>query len=244
MKLNCDLGESFGAWTMGMDEKVMPFVDMANIACGFHASDPQIMSKTVLLAQTNKVEIGAHPAYPDLVGFGRRSMSCTPEEVESMLLYQIGALDGICRAYNCQVRYVKPHGALYNDMMADPNLLNTVMKTVSGYGGVDLVIPATVNFREHLKQAERLRLTLRLEAFCDRAYDDRGQLLLRKVPGSVLKDTDDIIRQASDFAEKGGVTTVTGQWLPLPVDTLCIHGDNEESIRAASAIRAQLGSRL
>lgn len=131
--LNCDIGESFGAWRMGLDAEVMPFIDCANIACGFHASDPQIMRRTVALATQHDVRIGAHPAYPDLVGFGRRSMACSPDEVENMLLYQIGALDGICRAEGTQVRYVKPHGALYNDMMRQPELLRAVMSAIAAY---------------------------------------------------------------------------------------------------------------
>ena len=129
--LNCDIGESFGNWTMGLDAEVMPFIDCANIACGFHAGDPSIMRKTVGLALSNGVQIGAHPAYQDLVGFGRRSMAYTAQELQDILHYQIGARDGICRAQGGRVSYVKPHGAMYNEMMAKPAQLRTVLQAVA-----------------------------------------------------------------------------------------------------------------
>ena len=131
MKLNCDMGEAFGAWPMGLDEQIMPYVDQANIACGFHASDPLTMSKTVALAKQHGVTIGAHPGYPDLVGFGRRNMDIAPAELKALIQYQVGALQGICRAQGVEVAYVKPHGALYNTMMKDFSVLETVMQAVS-----------------------------------------------------------------------------------------------------------------
>lgn len=242
MKLNCDLGESFGAWKMGMDESVMPLIDMANVACGFHASDPQTMFDTVQLARSFNVEIGAHPAYPDLVGFGRRSMKCTKDELMSLIWYQIGALEGVCRANGLRVTYVKPHGALNNDMMRDPDLLETVMQATKAYGGVKLMIPVTRAYSEHQKMAERLELPLVLEAFADRAYTDEGQLVPRSEPGSVYHDQADIVRQAMSFAREGGVYSHSGQWLDLPASSLCIHGDNASSLQAASAIRDALSS--
>ncbi|MBF2937145.1 LamB/YcsF family protein, partial [Pseudomonas aeruginosa] len=131
--LNCDIGESFGAWSMGLDAEVMPLIDCANIACGFHAGDPGTMRRTVALAVEHGVRIGAHPGYPDLVGFGRRSLACSAQEVEDLLLYQIGALDGLCRAQGERVRYVKPHGALYQDMMRDPAILAAVLRALAAY---------------------------------------------------------------------------------------------------------------
>ena len=133
IKLNCDMGESFGIWKMGLDEEIMPYVDMANLACGFHASDPLTMTKAVILAMKHQVEIGAHPGYQDLVGFGRRSMLCSLEEIKAIVIYQIGALAGICKSHNTHISYVKPHGALYNDMMKDENIFKAILSGISSY---------------------------------------------------------------------------------------------------------------
>lgn len=240
MKLNCDLGESFGAWTMGRDAEVMPLIDMANIACGFHASDPLIMARTVALARDHQVDIGAHPAYPDLVGFGRRSLSCSPEELHALLTYQIGALDGLCRAQGTRVKYVKPHGALYNDMMRDPAVLETVLKAGRDYGQLTVMIAATARKAEHERLASSLGVTLLFEVFADRAYDESGNLVPRSMPGSVLHDADAIVAQAVAFARDRGVRTQGGSWLDLQADTICIHGDNEQSVAASKAVRDAL----
>ena len=242
MKLNCDLGESFGAWKMGMDQAVMPLIDMANVACGFHASDPLTMFDTVRLAKQYNVEIGAHPAYPDRVGFGRRSMKCTKEELESMIWYQIGALEGVCRANGTQVTYVKPHGALNNDMMNDLGLLSTVMQATKAYGGLKLMIPISRSYPEHLKMAEQLGLSLVLEAFADRAYTDEGLLVPRSEPESVYHQSAEIVGQALSFARDGGVYSRTGKWLDLPAASLCFHGDNDSSLQAAREIKDALSS--
>ncbi|MCH8550728.1 MAG: 5-oxoprolinase subunit PxpA [Natronospirillum sp.] len=243
MKLNCDLGESFGAWTMGMDEAVMPLINQANIACGFHASDPVTMNRTLALAVKYDVEIGAHPAYPDLVGFGRRSMKCTNEELQALIWYQIGALDGVARAHGVQVSYVKPHGALNNDMMRSEEQLATIMKAVSAYGnGLRLMIPVTNNWQQHRKMAAELDLELILEAFADRAYDQNGLLVPRSEAGAVHHDSDRIVAQATILAEKGGLYSIDGQWLQLPAESLCVHGDNPESVQAVADIKAALES--
>lgn len=242
MKLNCDLGESFGAWTMGNDEAVMPLIDMANIACGFHASDPDIMVKTVRLAASHGVMMGAHPAYADLQGFGRRSMPHTAEQIHALIWYQVGALDGICRAAGQQVAYVKPHGALNNDMMKDPAILEAVLKAVHDYNpSLTLMIPATRLHGEHRALAAQYGVPLWLEAFADRAYDSEGQLVSRRQPGAVHHEAATIVAQARSFAEQGGVRSIDGQWLDLPADSLCVHGDNPESLAAVKAIRDALG---
>lgn len=242
MKLNCDLGESFGVWTMGMDAEVMPLIDLANVACGFHASDPLIMANTVKLACEHQVQIGAHPAYPDLVGFGRRSMACSSDELHALLLYQIGALDGLCRAQGTKVRYMKPHGALYNDMMRDPAILETVLKAGRDYGDLPVMIAANAQRAEHERLAAALGVDLMFEVFADRAYDDSGNLVPRSVAGSVLHDAGAIVAQAVSFARDRGVTTHTGSWLDLDADTLCIHGDNASSLAAARSVRDALSA--
>ncbi len=239
--LNCDIGESFGAWTMGLDAEIMPFIDCANVACGFHASDPQIMRRTVALATQHDVTIGAHPAYPDLVGFGRRSMACSPDEVENMLLYQIGALDGICRAEGTQVRYVKPHGALYNDMMRKPELLRAVMQAVIGYSSsLPLVLMSTRDNSGAQALADELGVTLWFEVFADRAYDPSGMLVSRAVPGAVHHDAETVATQALSLAKGEALTASDGSALVLRADTLCVHGDNAASVAAVQRIRQAL----
>lgn len=239
--LNCDIGESFGAWTMGCDAEVMPYIDCANIACGFHASDPATMRKTVALALANDVRIGAHPAYPDLVGFGRRSMNCSPQEIKDLLLYQIGALEGICRAQGGRVQYVKPHGALYNDMMRDPKLLRAVVKAVAAYGGeLRLMLMATRDNAAALALAAEFDVPLWFEAFADRAYDPAGHLVSRSLPGAVHHDTEAVVGQALALARGESLVASDGRPLHLQVDTLCVHGDNAGSIAAVQRIRQAL----
>ncbi len=241
--LNCDIGESFGAWTMGLDAEVMPFIDCANIACGFHASDPQIMRRTVALATQYEVKIGAHPAYPDLVGFGRRSMACSPDEVENMLLYQIGALDGICRAEGTQVRYVKPHGALYNDMMRKPELLRAVMNAVIAYSpALPLMLMSTRDNSAAQKLADELGVSLWFEVFADRAYDPDGLLVNRDQSGAVHHDADIVASQALRLAKGEALTASDGSALLLRADSLCVHGDNAGSVAAVQRIRQELQS--
>lgn len=241
MKLNCDLGESYGAWTMGQDGLVMPLIDMANIACGFHAGDPLTIQRTVALAAKHGVTIGAHPSYHDLVGFGRRSIAHTTEEILALMLYQLGALEGICRAEGTELAYVKPHGALNNDMMRDPSLLRTVMEAVARYReGLALMVPVTTAHKQHRELAETVGVPLWLEAFADRAYDDTGQLVSRRLDGAVLHAPKDIVRQAQSFANQGGLHSINGIWLDLPADSLCVHGDNDAALSAVRAIRQAL----
>ena len=241
MKLNCDLGESFGAWTMGQDEEVMPYIDMANIACGFHASDPAIMARTVSLATEHGVQIGAHPSYQDLAGFGRRSIQHSADEIRGLMWYQLGALEGICRAHGTTVEYVKPHGALNNDMMRDEHILQTVMEAVASYrAGLPLMIPSTMDAQRHRSLADGIGLPLIFEAFADRAYDDQCRLVPRSQPGSVHEDPDTIVGQALTLASNGGLHSINGQWLELNADSLCVHGDNVHALAATRAIRKAL----
>lgn len=242
MKLNCDLGESYGAWQMGQDERVMPLIDMANVACGFHAADPMVIRKTLALAAEHGVEVGAHPSYHDLPGFGRRSIHHTPEEIEALMLYQLGALEGMCRREGIDITYVKPHGALNNDMMRDPELLRALLRSVKLFReGLPLMIPVTLRYAEHQAMAKEEGVPLLLEAFADRAYDNEGQLVSRRQAGAVHEDPRIIVRQALAFARKGGVESATGQWLDLPADSLCVHGDNDSALAAIQAIREALG---
>lgn len=240
--LNCDMGESLGAWTMGLDDQVMPHVDCANIACGFHASDPGVMRKTVALALDHGVRIGAHPAYPDLVGFGRRSMQCSPQEVTDLLHYQLGALDGICRAQGGRISYVKAHGALYNDMMQSPALLRTVMQAIAAYDpALQLMLLARRDRQPALQLAAESGIELLFEAFADRAYDREGYLLPRSQPGAVLCDAERVLEQALKLAHGQPLSADDGSELLLDADTLCVHGDNPAAVEAIRQIRAALG---
>ena len=240
--LNCDMGESYGAWTMGLDAEVMPFIDCANIACGFHAGDPGIMRKTVSLALAHDVMIGAHPAYPDLVGFGRRSMACTPAEIQDLLHYQIGALDGICRVQGGRVRYVKPHGAMYNDMMANPEQLRAVIQAIARYDvQLPLMLMATRDNSAAQALADEFGVQLWFEAFADRAYDRAGRLVSRQLPGAVHHDPEVIIAQALTLSRGEPLRASDGSELHLKADTLCVHGDNASSVSAVQRIRQALG---
>jgi len=235
--LNCDLGESFGAWTMGMDAAVMPHIDQANIACGFHAGDPLVMQATLELAREHGVMVGAHPGYLDLVGFGRRSMNCSPEEVIALLLYQVSALEGMAKAKGLTVEYVKPHGALYNDMMAKTEVRRAIMQAIADHHSPPvLMLQATPQADEHRREAEEYGIRLWFEAFADRCYDDDGKLLARTKPGAV-HNREKMLAQVAQLASQGTVTTVSGHILQLEADTLCVHGDNLEGVRAIQAIR-------
>lgn len=238
MLLNCDLGESFGSWTMGLDEEVMPHIDQANIACGFHGGDPVTMRSTLALAARHGVAVGAHPAYPDLVGFGRRSMNLSAEEILASLHYQVAALDGMARSAGLSLAYVKPHGALYNDMMANSDLRATIMEAVASFHRpLALMLQATPDAGQHSSEAGRHGLELLFEAFADRCYDDDGKLLSRRKPGAV-HNRDRMLAQVAQLQAEGSVTTVSGQRLPLQADSLCVHGDNLEGVQAIREIRA------
>lgn len=244
LRLNADMGESYGAWKLGADDQLMPHVDLANIACGFHASDPDVMRHTVRLAVANRVAVGAHPAYPDLQGFGRRSLACSPDEIENLVLYQLGALEAICRAEGTRVRYVKPHGALYNDMMRDDARLEAVLRAVAAYDvSLPVMVMATRDTQPAKHLAEARGVTLWFEAFADRAYDGQGRLVSRREAGAVHHDPDTIVDQALRIAQGQPLVANDGSDLVLEAQTLCVHGDNPESIAAVRAIRDALGVR-
>lgn len=242
LKINCDMGESFGAWTMGDDSHVMPHIDMANIACGFHASDPLTMAKTVELALASGVAIGAHPSYPDLLGFGRREMSIAPAELKQLVIYQIGALNGICRALGAEVSYVKPHGALYNKMVVDEAIFRAVLEAVSQYdAGLSLVVMAVPESENLTRLAREYGVNLLFEVFTDRAYDENGRLASRSIPGAVFHTDIEIERQARAIIERSAVITLEGAEIPVSADTICIHGDGPRAVQTAQLLRSLIG---
>lgn len=243
MLLNCDLGESYGPWRMGMDAHVMPHIDLANIACGFHGGDPLTLAETLALAREHGVRVGAHPAYPDLVGFGRRSMNLSREELIATLRYQVAALDGMAACAGLALDYVKPHGALYNDMMRDAAIRDAVLSALAGFHRpLKLMLLATAASDEHREEAARHGVKLLFEAFADRCYDDDGHLLSRREPGAV-HDRERMLEQVESLVRDRAVTTASGRQLPLEADTLCVHGDNEEGVRAIREIRERVGGR-
>ncbi|RUO44339.1 hypothetical protein CWE15_03975 [Aliidiomarina taiwanensis] len=239
--LNADLGEGFGPWRMGNDEVIMPLIHCANIATGFHASDPVTMQRTVRLAVKHDVMIGAHPGYPDKEGFGRRSMACSLEEITAMVIYQVSALQGMCRAEGGVLGYVKPHGALYNDMMEKLPVFEAVLRGVAAVDpSLPLVVLATNNFELYNNEAALQQVTLWPEAFADRAYTKEGLLMARHVKGSVHQTKAAILAQARMIAEHRQVRCHQGTLLDLPVVTLCVHGDNPESVATVADIRNML----
>lgn len=241
MKLNCDAGESFGSWKMGLDEAVLPYVDMANFACGFHAGDPQIMDASIKLALKHTIEIGAHPAYPDLMGFGRRSMACSLDEIEAMVIYQIGALHGFCVANGAKLSYVKPHGGLYNDMMKDVRIFKAVATAVARFDkSLKLMILSMVDTLAYEAVAKELGLSLLYEVFADRAYDDNGLLVPRSQKGSVLHDTQAVIERLTLLKTQGLLETISGKRIALKADTLCVHGDNDAAVKLVETLRKYL----
>lgn len=253
IKLNCDMGESFAVWTMGDDGAVMPYIDMANIACGFHAGGPAIMARTIALAKQHGVRIGAHPAYPDIQGFGRRSMTFTQAELSAILQYQIGAIQALCDAQQVALSYVKPHGALYNDMQRSEDLFIHVCQVIARLNQQRAAYQQTPLYLVTLARADTLTDTsaqqkiaaqmgvpLWFEAFTDRRYEADGSLRSRQHADAVLRSRDEILAQVRAFKQGEPIIAVDGSALTLQADTLCVHGDNPESIATVAAIHQLL----
>lgn len=236
--LNCDLGESFGAWRMGADEAVMPYISSANIACGFHAGDPDTMLRTVELARDAGVAIGAHVALPDLQGFGRREMRVSPAEAYAMTLYQVGALAGFTRAAGTFLRHVKPHGALYNMAARDAALADAIAAAVCDFD--PLLVLVGLAGSELPRAGERHGLAVAHEAFADRRYRADGSLVPRDAAGAVIDDIEASLAQALAIAQGGGIESREGARLQLRVDTLCVHGDHPDAPSRARRLHEAL----
>ena len=239
--LNSDMGESYGAYTLGMDEAVLKHVTSANIACGFHAGDPIVMDRTVRLAKENGVSVGAHPGFPDLIGFGRRAMDCTHEEIRNFVIYQIGALKAFCDANGVTLSHVKPHGALYNEAVERESVARPIAEAVVSVDP-DLLYVALAGAKGEVvrKVGEEVGLKVVYEAFPDRAYTKEGSLASRKIPGTVIKDPEVVAERALLMAKEGKVVAMDGTVIPLDVHTLCVHGDNPEAVALVAGIRKRL----
>ncbi|WP_323002154.1 5-oxoprolinase subunit PxpA [Denitromonas sp.] len=238
LNLNADLGESFGAWPMGADAALLPIVDSANIACGFHAGDPRVMRHTVRTALASGTTLGAHPAFPDLQGFGRRKMQLPPDELEAMVIYQVAALAGMAQAEGGRLTHVKPHGALNNMACEDAAMAEAIARAVRAFDRhLILLAPAT---SELASAGQHAGLPVALEAFADRAYTPRGTLVPRSQPGAVLHDPAECIAHVRRLLAAGGLVALDGTVLPTPIHSICVHGDNAEAVDTARALRAAL----
>ena len=236
--INSDLGESFGAYTMGNDAEVLRYVTSANIACGFHASDPLTMQKAVRQAKEAGVKIGAHPGYPDLVGFGRREMKVFPAELKAMVIYQVGALQAVCKAEGTKLHHVKPHGAMYNMAAKDEKLADAIAEAVAAVDGSLVLMGLSGSCMK--AAAEKHGLAFAAEVFADRAYEDDGSLVSRTKPGAMIEDEDLAIRRMLHLLETGTIESSNGKEIRLEADTICVHGDSPKAVLFAKKLREAL----
>lgn len=239
--LNCDMGESFGAYTLGMDQEVIRHITSANIACGWHAGDPLVMNRTVEMAVENGVGVGAHPGYPDLLGFGRRGMDCTPEELRHYLVYQIGALQAFCRVNGTRLRHVKPHGALYLTAVEEEAVARAVAEAIVSVDA-NLMFVALAGAKGEVMRRIGREVGLRVvyEAFPDRAYTPEGTLASRRTPGAVIKEPTVVAERALRMAAEGEIIATDGTVIEIEAQTLCVHGDTPTAVELVRTIRRTL----
>ena len=236
--LNSDLGESFGRYTLGMDDKIIPLITSANVACGYHASDPVVMEKTIAMAKEAGIRVGAHPGFPDLMGFGRRNMNVSPAEAKAYTLYQLGALDGFCRAAGVKLQHVKPHGAFYNMAAKDYKLSVAICEAIKNFDK-DLIVLA-LSGGELAKAAKDMGLRTALEVFADRGYEEDGTLVDRRKEGAMITDEQEAIDRVIRMVKEKKVTAVTGRDIPIQADSVCVHGDGVKALAFVEKIRAAL----
>ncbi len=228
VNLNCDLGESFGAYTIGLDSEVIPLISSANIACGYHAGDPCVMRKTVELCKSNSVSIGAHPGFPDLMGFGRRNINASSREVEDYVTYQIGALDAFCRSNGARLTHVKPHGALYNMAGKDEKLAKAIVSAVYNYD--KSIVLLALSGSKMIEQAELAGLKAAREVFADRAYESDGSLVARTKPGAMITNEDEAVSRVVKMITQGKVTAIDSSEIDIQADSVCVHGDGAKAL--------------
>jgi len=232
--LNCDMGESFGAWKMGDDAAVMPFISSANVACGFHGGDPATIRKTVRLALDHGVAVGAHPSLPDIQGFGRRVMKISPQEMYDLVVYQAGAVEAFARAAGSKLHHIKCHGALYNMAATDEGLSDAMARAAKDLGNVRLYALSNSTM---MKIAKQKGLPVSGEVFADRGYSDDGTLAPRDKPGGMIEDAAQSVKQALGMIEDGIVVSLGGKRVPVAADTLCLHGDQPGAAKFAAELR-------
>ena len=239
--INCDMGESFGVYTLVLDEEVIKYITSANIACGYHAGDPLVMEQTIALAKEHGVSVGAHPGFPDLMGFGRRNIDATLSEIKGYMVYQIGALQAFAKAQGLKVEHVKPHGALYLMAVEDEKTSEAVVEAIASVDK-DLIFVALAGSKGEMmtKIGERIGLRVAYEAFPDRAYTPDGTLVSRRQPGAVIKDPDVVAQRALMMAQEGKVVAIDGKEIPFRPETLCVHGDTPGAVNLVRKIRQTL----
>jgi len=236
--LNCDTGESFGAWQMGRDAELMNYASSINVACGFHAGDASVICETVKTAINKNVAVGAHPSFPDLQGFGRRAMSLSTQEIFDIVLYQVSALKGICEALGGTLHHVKPHGALYNQAAKDANLAEAIANAVKAIDKNLILYGLSNSFL--ISEAEKINLQTASEVFADRTYRADGTLTPRSEANALIHDTEKAVSQVLEMIKEQSVTAVSGEKVLLKAETVCIHGDGENALEFAAAIRQSL----
>jgi UPF0271 protein len=239
--LNSDVGESFGIYKLGFDEEVIPHVTSANIACGFHGGDPAVMRKTISLAKQHGVEVGAHPGFPDLIGFGRRNVDASLEEIKDDVVYQMGALQAFATSQGLRLQHLKPHGALYNMAVAHPKIWEAIAEVVARIDReIILVVLASFKKEPLLEIGRRYGLRIAFEAFPDRAYTKEGSPVSRKEKGAVIRDSELVAKRALKMALEGKVISIDGTEIELKAETLCVHGDNPAAVQMVKKIREDL----
>jgi UPF0271 protein len=239
--VNSDVGESFGVYKLGLDEQVIPHITSANIACGFHAGDPGVMRKTVALAKQYGVEVGAHPGFPDLLGFGRRNVDATLEEIQDYVLYQTGALMAFAQSQGLRLQHVKAHGGLYNMAVANFRIWDAMAEAVAKVDrNIILVVLASSEKESLLDIGKRHGIRIAFEAFPDRAYNKDGSLVSRREKGAVLHDHEVVAKRGLKMALEGRVVALDGTEIDLKADTLCVHGDNPAAVEVVKRIRQEL----
>jgi UPF0271 protein len=236
--LNADIGESFGIYHIGSDESLLPFITSGNIACGFHAGDPVVMRRTVHLAAKAGVAIGAHPGFPDLVGFGRREIGATPTEIADFVLYQVGALGAVAKAEGVRLQHVKPHGALYTMSVRRRDIAEAVAQAVASFDPSLVLVGLPGS--ELLSAGKRVGLRIAAEAFADRSYEPDGTLTPRHVAEAVLSDSKQVTERAVRMIQEGKVFARDGSAIPVRIDTICVHGDTPGAATLAAAARRGL----
>lgn len=239
--LNSDLGESFGAYTMGLDGQVIAHVSSANIACGYHAGDPLVMAETVAAAKAAGVAVGAHPGFPDLMGFGRRNMACSPKEIKAYIQYQMGALLAFAAAQGLKLQHCKPHGALYNMAAKDMDMAGAIAQAIAEVDKNVILLGLAGSLL--LEAGRQAGLRTASEVFADRAYQADGSLVPRSKPGSVIHDKDEAIARTVRMVIEGKVTAITGEEVSIDAHSICVHGDNPSAVEFVKNIRAELGAR-
>ncbi len=239
--LNSDVGESFGNYKLGLDEDVIPLISSANIACGFHAGDPAVMRRTIAIARDNDVAIGVHPGFPDLVGFGRRNLDASLEEIKDYVTYQIGALQAFAAAEGVEVQHVKPHGALYTMAVQDPAIWEAVAEAIAAVDKRLILFVLAVKDRERIEAiSNRYGVRIAYEFFGDRAYNADGSLVSRKEPGAVIHDPEMVAEKILKMVKEGRVVCKDGSEIEMAADTICVHGDNPSALSLVSKIRETL----